>query len=195
MIWFSSDWHFSHKNITGPTVSKWKSGYRDFKSIPEMNDTIFNTINKYVKWDDTLYFLGDFAFSDPKKIPEYRNRINCQNIHFIYGNHDEYIRENEKLQELFTSVKDVDFFSVNHQNFFISHYAHRVWPGSHRGTIHLYAHSHDSIPDFGKSMDIGIDVAYRMLGEYRPFSITEIIDIMNKKDISELDHHVVKNPQ
>lgn len=195
MIWFSSDWHFGHKNIAGPKVSKWKSGYRDFESVPEMNDTIINTINKYVKEDDTIYFLGDFAFADPKKIKQFRERINCKTIHFLYGNHDEDIIADENLQLLFTTTKDVTFKNFNSQNIFMSHYAHRVWPGSHRGTIHLYAHSHDSIPDFGKSMDIGIDVAYRMYGEYRPFSITEILDIMSKKEISELDHHVAENPQ
>ena len=194
MIWFSSDWHFGHKNIAGPKISKWKSGYRDFESVPEMNDTIINTINKYVKEDDTIYFLGDFAFADPKKIKQFRERINCKTIHFLYGNHDEDIIADENLQSLFTTTKDVAFKNFNSQNFFMSHYAHRVWPGSHRGAIHLYGHSHNSIPDFGKSMDVGIDVAYSMFGEYRPFSITEIIDIMSKKDISELDHHVIKNP-
>lgn len=195
MIWFSSDWHFNHKNIAGPKISRWKSGYRDFNSIPEMNDTIINTINEYVKFDDTLNFLGDFAFGDKAKIPELRWRINCQNINFFYGNHDDEIRLNEEYQNLFSSCKDVDFFTINGQNYFISHYSHRVWPASHHGTIHLYGHSHDSIPDFGKSMDVGIDTAYRLYKKYRPFSITEIIDIMAKKEISELDHHVVKNPQ
>ena len=193
MIWFSSDWHLSHKNIAGPKISRWKSGYRDFNSIPEMNDNIINNINEYVKYDDTLNFLGDFAFGEAKKIPELRCRINCQNINFFYGNHDDEIRFNEEYQKLFTSCKDVDFFTINGQNFFLSHYSHRVWPSSHHGTIHLYGHSHDSIPDFGKSMDVGIDTAYRLLGKYRPFSITEIIDIMSKKEICELDHHLVKN--
>lgn len=198
MIYFSSDFHFSHKNIAGPKISSWKSGYRTFDSIHQMNDDIITNINKYVKWDDTIYFLGDFAFGDYKKIPEYRNRIACQNIHLCRGNHDEEYhggRDISIFSDLFLSINDTMRFRIDNQEFFLSHYAHRVWPASHRGTIHLYGHSHDSIPDFGKSMDVGIDVAYRMFGEYRPFSITEIIDIMAKKDISELDHHVVKNPQ
>lgn len=194
MIWFSSDWHMAHRNITGKAVSKWKSGYRDFNSVPEMNDTIITTINKYVKYDDTIYFLGDFAFADSKKIHDFRYRINCKTIHFLYGNHDEEIRKDTNLQTIFTTVKDVDFITINGKHFFLSHYSHRVWPGSHRGNIHLYGHSHGSIPDYGKSMDVGIDVAYRMYGEYRPFSITEIINLMDKKDIAEIDHHVLKNP-
>lgn len=200
MIWFSSDWHFSHKNIAGPKISNWKSGYRTFDSIHQMNDEIITNINKYVKWDDTIYFLGDFAFGDHRKIPEYRNRISCQNIHLCVGNHDEdYDRDPNKdirmYSNLFSSVNDTIKVYINGTSYYLSHYSHRVWPGSHKGTVHLYGHSHDSIPNFGKSMDVGIDVAYRMFGVYRPFSITEIIDIMSKKEISELDHHVVKNPQ
>jgi hypothetical protein len=38
-------------------------------------------------------------------------------------------------------------------------------------------------------MDVGVDVAYRMFGEYRPFHLNEIIDIMSKKIISPVDHH------
>ena len=43
-------------------------------------------------------------------------------------------------------------------------------------------------------MDIGIDVAYRLYKEYRPFSLSEIIEIMDKKEIGVLDHHAIKNP-
>jgi calcineurin-like phosphoesterase family protein len=159
--------------------------------VKEMNDTIINNINKYVKYDDILYFLGDFAFGDHRRIPELRSRINCQTIHFIVGNHDEHIYE---YKDCFSSINSVLDIIVNNKKIFLSHYAHRVWNKSHHGCIHLYAHSHNSIPDFGKSMDVGIDVAYDRLKEYRPFSITEIIDIMDKKEISELDHHVIKNP-
>ena len=70
MIWFISDTHFFHTNISGKAVSKWKSGYRNFNNVKEMNDTIFDNINKYVKYDDIIYFLGDFAFGDHRKIPE-----------------------------------------------------------------------------------------------------------------------------
>jgi hypothetical protein len=198
MIWFSSDWHFSHKNIAGSKISKWKDGFRTFDSIQEMNDDIINNINSLVKWDDTLYFLGDFAFGDHKRIPEYRNRIACQNIHICIGNHDENYNDGSDISiysHLFSSVNDTMRLKINGQDYFLSHYSHRIWPSSHRGTIHLYGHSHDSIPDYGKSMDVGIDVAYRMFGKYRPFSITEIIDIMDKKEIGVLDHHVIKKPQ
>jgi calcineurin-like phosphoesterase family protein len=63
-IWISSDFHYNHKNITGPKVSNWKSGYRNFNSIQKMNDALINNINKCAKEDDILYFLGDWNFGD-----------------------------------------------------------------------------------------------------------------------------------
>lgn len=187
MIYFSSDFHFGHTNIAGPKVSNWKDGYRDFDSIHEMNKTITQTLNKYVKEDDILYFLGDFCFGGHQNTPAYRHSIICQNIHLCRGNHDKHI---DKYKNLFTSINDVMWcLDTKNKPIFMSHYSHRVWEGNHKGNIHLYGHSHDSIPDHGKSMDVGIDVAYRLFGEYKPFSLEEIIKIMDKKQIEVLDHH------
>jgi calcineurin-like phosphoesterase family protein len=187
MIWFSSDFHFGHQNITGPTVSNWKTGFRDFDSVHEMNKTLTQTINKYVKSGDTLYFLGDFAFGGHTNTPSYRHSLVCETIHLFRGNHDNHI---DKYKNLFSSIEDVGWCKDRKDRpIFLSHYSHRVWEGSHKGYIHLYGHSHDSIPDHGKSMDVGVDTAYRLFGEYRPFSIDEIVSIMDKRDIAYIDHH------
>jgi len=185
-IWFSSDFHFGHKNITGPKISTWTGGYRDFNTIHDMNKTITQTINKYVKPDDTLYFLGDFCFGGHSKTPDYRYLIECQNIHLLKGNHDTHIID---YNTCFSSINDVLTVEHGKHKFFLSHYSHRIWLGSHKGVIHLYGHSHDSIPDYGRSMDVGIDVARRITGEYRPFRIEEIIDMMDKKEIKYPDKH------
>jgi len=189
-IWFGSDFHLGHANIAGPKTSKWKEGYRNFDSVAEMNDEIINTINKYVKHDDVLYFLGDFCFGGHRYTPDYRNRLACRTIHVCRGNHDGHIKD---YATSFTSIQDVLTIDLDRGDpkdmIFMSHYAHRIWLGSHKGVIHLYGHSHDSIPDFGKSMDVGIDVAYRMFGEYRPFELSEIRKIMDSRSVTLVDHH------
>ena len=97
-------------------------------------------------------------------------------------------------QDCFTSVQDVLTVKHGQQTFFMSHYAHRVWNRSHMGVIHCYGHSHSSLEDkpWGKSMDVGIDNSYKLLGEYRPFSIEEIISLMDKREVKLVDNH---NPQ
>lgn len=187
MVLFRLALNFGHSNIAGPKVSNWDKGYRDFDNVHEMNKCLTQTINKYVKREDTLYFGGDFCFGGHKNTPSYRHSLICQTIHVCRGNHDGHI---DDYKDCFTSIQDVLWCKDRKDRpIFMSHYAHRVWEGSHKGTIHLYGHSHGTIPDHGKSMDVGVDVAYRMFGEYRPFSIDEIIQIMDKKQIAFVDHH------
>lgn len=196
-IWFTSDTHFGHTNIAGPKISNWSSGYRDFNSVHEMNMALVNGINKYVKEDDILYHLGDWSFGGVHNILQFRNLIICKNVHLILGNHDQHIVDKEIKYhetsfnpiEIFSSVQDVLTLDIGKTKLFLSHYSHRVWLGSHKGVIHLYGHSHGSIPDYGKSMDVGVDVAFKKFGEYRPFNIGDITNIMSKRTIEKIDHH------
>ena len=219
-IFFTSDTHAYHRNIAGPKVSQWKSGYRDFNDEYEMTAEIIKQINNTVDKDDTLYHLGDWSFGGIDKIWEFRKQINCKNIHLILGNHDHHIENNKELPNLiynswskyvrhvddkklglpddkicfpihlFSSIQHVKSVTIGKHKFFLSHFAHRVWDKSHHGIIHLYGHSHNSIDNnWGKSMDCGVDAAREILGAYRPFSLQEIIDIMDKREIKVLDHH------
>jgi len=192
-IWITSDTHFNHKNIAGPKISSWKSGYRNFNSIQEMNTALIKNINDCVKEDDILYHLGDWSFGGAQNILYFRRALICKNIHLILGNHDQHIVDEEIESNgesfnpfnLFSSVQNTFTGYIGKTYFHLSHYSHRVWPSSHKGSIHLYGHSHGSIPDYGKSMDVGVD-AHK---EFRPYHINEILQIMSKRDISKIDHH------
>lgn len=98
-------------------------------------------------------------------------------------------------QNLFKSCDHYKEISINGQGFCLSHYKHFIWQGQAKGWIHLYGHSHASAEKhiIGKSMDVGIDNAKLLLGEYRPFSITEVINLMNKRDVYSNDHHTEKS--
>jgi calcineurin-like phosphoesterase family protein len=197
-IWFTSDTHAFHRNIAGKAVSAWTGGYRSFNNEFEMTEYLILQINKYVKHDDILYHMGDWSFAGADKAIKFRHQLNVREIHLCYGNHDEHIRKNKiidgiELQSLFTTVQDVKLVQHGHNNFFLSHYGHRIWIGSHKGYIHLYGHSHASLPMYGKSMDVGMDSAKRILGEYRPFHINEVIDLMKKREIEFPDKHDINS--
>ena len=206
-IYFTSDTHYGHSNIVRGTTN-WKeelneigshrmSSLRNFDTLEEHNQAIVDGINKTVGEDDILYHLGDWSFGGFINIWNFREQINCKNIHLILGNHDEHIVKNKSVdgkpnaQDLFSSVQSVLTVRSMGYSIFLSHYAHRVWDKSHKGYIHLYGHSHDSLEyiEYGKSMDVGVESAIRLFGEYRPFSIKEIINIMDKRDIKFPDHH------
>lgn len=155
-----------------------------------MTTHLLDQINKYVGQEDILINLGDFVFKDHKMIPEIRNQIICPQVHHIIGNHDQHI---QKYANCFTSLSDIMELNYDGNMFILCHYAMRVWHQMHKGKYHLYGHSHDSIDKhpnqpWGKSMDVGIDSAYRILGEYRPFNIKEVIGILSKRPVHFLHH-------
>ncbi len=194
-IYFTSDTHWGHKNIV-KSISKWadKSGCRNFDSIEEHDSTIIENINLLVKKDDILYHLGDWSFGETENIKKYRNQIKCKNIHLVLGNHDKYIRPiDSPFRGCFSSVNDImnittrmekDFLKTK---FFLSHYGHRVWPNSHHNSIHLYGHSHGTLPRWGRSMDVGIDC-----NNFYPFHLDEILFEMKNVEPLIIDHHTTE---
>ena len=211
-IYFTSDTHYAHKNICR-SVSNWRDANgdvpihntRDFKSLDHMNDCIVNSINSMVGEDDILFHLGDWSFGGFENIEEFRNRIYCKNIHLILGNHDHHIERNrEDIQRLFSSVNEYLRLSVSinsgtpmyrgDYDFVLMHYPIASWHNMNDGVIHLHGHVHlppDKKLSQGKAMDVGMD-GNRM----QPYSINEIINIMNKQPIAKLtlpeDHHEEK---
>jgi calcineurin-like phosphoesterase family protein len=221
-IYFTSDTHYGHTNIASKNSSKWKEGFRHYKSLEEMNYDLVKGINKTVLPGDTLYHLGDWSFGGIENIWKLRKQIACKDIHLILGNHDHHIEENKVLpnvfqnqgqiaegspsnpfefvtaKNLFSSIQYYKEIKINGKMFVLSHYAHRVWYGSHKGYYHLYGHSHDSLDiqkgtnkliEYGKSMDCGVDSAIRILKEARPFSLEEITRILDKRSVEFPDHH------
>ena len=181
MIFFTSDVHDFHKNIC-KGVSTWsdKSGCRDFSSLDKMNEALVTSINSNVSSSDTLYHLGDWSFGSKHNVAKFRHQINCEDIRLIRGNHDKYIDE---YASLFTWIKSYHEFSYNKIMFCLFHYSMRVWNNSHHGSIHLYGHSHGTLPGIGRSLDVGWDVFKR------PISIDEVISLMSGIEPHSVDHH------
>lgn len=213
-VWFTSDLHLDHSNIIKYSNrlflseedrkefealnQNWnRSKYRiSKKSTDMMNDHIIDNINKVVDKNDILFHLGDFAFAPKHSYYDtalyFRNKINCKTIYNIWGNHD-----HKEIRRLFDDCFDLTEIYIENQSYVLCHYCMLQWNKSHHGAIHLYGHSHSALEEFAekvmpgrKSIDVGIDNAYKVLGEYRPFSHIEIKEIMDKKNgHSTGDHH------
>ena len=190
MIWITSDTHYWHTNMClGSSVWQDKSGCRDFNSPKEMSDALVNSINKYVMQEDTLIHLGDWSFGGQENILNFFNRLNCKNIQLVPGNHDQHLKKPRQLSngqmtnELFTVLPELCNITFNKQKFILCHYPIDEWEDMDRGSIMLHGHCHGKINDcetntIYKRMDIGIDWK-----EFRPYSIDEIVRIMNKRKI------------
>lgn len=168
-------------------------------AIERMDRYLIDRINEVVQPEDVLWHLGDFCFgpSGPAMLAcaqAYRDRIRCRTVHFTWGNHDD-----RRIAPLFNSHHERYELLWNGQLIVLSHYAHAVWNKSHRGAWMLYGHSHASAESWldahmpgRRSIDVGVDNAYRVLGESRPFSFDELHDLLNARPGYSIDHHVEK---
>lgn len=189
-------WHDG--NWKGPKSSQHRISD---EGIEIMDNTLIDTINKTVPADATLIHVGDFMLGPRREAAyeryatrcrAYRDRINCRNMRILWGNHDiPWLLPDLFQWDGFVGKIELTKWKKGrkHGNFLVlSHYAHMVWDGSHRGTLHAYGHSHAGIEDGAertmpgrRCMDVGVDNAAKLLGDYRPFRLQEIIDHLQDK--------------
>ncbi len=194
-IFFTSDTHYNHANICRGTT-RWIDANditRDFKSLGEMNDRIVSGINNLVGENDYLFHLGDWSFGGFESIYEFRDRINCNNIHLILGNHDHHIeRDKDGIRLAFESVNQYLELEVNREHkFVLMHYPIMSWNRMNEGVIHLHGHVH--LPPHtrigkGKMMDVGVDG-----NGLDPISLTKVLTLLNPRPIKsgfDFDHHI-----
>ena len=160
MIWFISDTHYSHANIVRG-VSKWtdKSGCRDFDTLEQHNDWLVLTINEQVRKDDILYHLGDWSFGGRSKIKEFRQRLICNSIHVLPGNHDHHLTASfAAAVEFGLNVEDKYLeIAPNGIPLVLCHYPIESWNNMERGVRHLHGHTHGQLPVKSGRIDVGVD--------------------------------------
>lgn len=149
-----------------------------------MDEALIRNWNSVVNPEDTVYHLGDFAVGGGPAL-DYLRRLNG-NIKFIWGNHDNrmaYVKEYTLYPMDIEHIREVKVYG---QRIIMCHYAMKVWHKSHKGSWHLYGHSHGTLPDDPNSLslDIGVDC-----WNYAPVSMQQIRDKMKKKTFKPVDHH------
>jgi calcineurin-like phosphoesterase family protein len=205
-LWFTSDTHYNHGNICSATT-QWTNPVtlREFKSLEHMNSTLVGNINEVVDENDILFHLGDWSFGGFESIEQFRNQINCKNVHIITGNHDHHIEnDREGCQKLFSSVNkylnlnvkwSVGTHFAGEQRFALMHFPIASWDNMARGAIHLHGHVHFE-PNVrigkGKMMDVGCEG-----NNLYPIEMKEVLRLMKNQPIKsmfEFDHHeIVEN--
>ena len=173
MIYFTADTHFWHTNILRYCPRRKEV----FGDIETMNDAFIDTINASVKPNDTLYHLGDFCWS-AAKTGSIRQRIKCRKIHVVRGNHD-----SSSLRSHVSSMDHMVF--LKNPKMHLCHYPLASWGGQFYGGYHLHGHCHGRLKlqelenhSVARSMDVGVDAIFNRIGEWRPISIDEVIEIL-----------------
>lgn len=163
---FTSDDHFNHE----ATLDGRLGLNRPFATIGEHDEALIARWNDAVGADDVVWHLGDFCYRCPeRRAREIFSRLNGRQRFLIRGNHD---RIGARLP--WDGIFDVARVLVPlpdglGQGVWCSHYAHRVWPRMHRGDIHLFGHSHGTLPGTAMSTDVGVDCF-----DFRPVTLDEI---------------------
>lgn len=193
-VFLTSDSHFQHKNICAGTTS-WTneqgeistSGCRDFETIEDMNQAIIEGLS-CVGENDVLLHCGDVAFGGKQNVSKYCSHVKG-GIILCYGNHDHNIIKNESLQDEFVSTAHRQFVQFKGQKIVLDHFASLVWHQSHKLARLAFGHVHGSNPGVGKSQDVGVDVAFKLFGEYRPFTFKEFVKLTDEKQVYLESHH------
>ena len=171
MIWFTSDWHLGHKGIFIHQPNRNEA----FFHIEDMNDHFIDTCNRVVKPKDTLYFLGDFCWRASKAV-HYRCRLKVKIMNVCRGNHDK-----ASLGKQVTTFEHMIFakFKIDDEikKFHLCHYPLLSWDSKDHGGYHLHGHCHGNLDFYSSNriMDVGIDNVHRLLGEWRPIGLHEIL--------------------
>ncbi len=159
-VWFTADTHFGHANII-------RHCSRPFGSVDEMDAALVANWNAIVRPDDEVWHLGDFCFRSAKPAGRYLSLLNGRK-HLVWGNHDS---GEARADAGWASSQAVAEISVGGRRLVLCHYAMRVWPKCHHGSVHLYGHSHGSLPGDSQSCDVGVDIPE---WGYRPVSLAQI---------------------
>lgn len=196
-IYVSSDFHLGHQRDF-----VWKA--RGFNSVHEHDDGVINSVNETVRPNDILLFLGDFCLNTTMdQFDAYIDRIKCQNILSLWGNHNNP-HEKGVYRKIVgdsgdaypTKYKNIVYYGhyleviLGGQYVVLFHYPISIWNEMKHGSWMLCGHSHYGFPQtqaanlYGKTLDVGWD------GHQKPWSLSEIASVMDGKRFQAMgDHH------
>lgn len=154
---YVADTHFRHSKILDMCA-------RPHRDIAAHDDDLIRRWNAVVREDDIVFHLGDFSLGlgDVDAVRSIFYHLNGKKI-LIIGNHD--LRKDGTIHPTLAGLgwhqPPTPLLETSDcgQRVVLCHYALRTWPGQHRGAWHFYGHSHAALPDFGRSRDVGVDVA------------------------------------
>lgn len=181
---FTSDLHFGHKNIL-------KFSGRPYSSVEEMDYSLVDNWNSVVGKLDFVYLLGDVSFHNNARTVELLRQLNGRVV-LVKGNHDSL---NAAIKDQYIEIHNYlerTLFSTSGTRYSVTmcHFPMRIWNKAQHGAWNLHGHSHNTMVPVGKQLDVGVDSAAVLLGEYRPFSIDEVAAIMNERKFVQVDGHV-----
>lgn len=177
--WITGDTHFGHEQAI--TLFS-----RPFDSVDAMDAAMIDRINERVGRRDRLIHIGDFCGpsewqrrSVRRRAEEIRAAIRCRSITLIRGNHDP--RDRKAFDRLFDEVHDLVDFRLRggeRERVTLTHYPLRIWRGHLSGAMHGYGHAHGTLPELGRSVDVGVDC-----WDFRPIEVEWLGSLLRQRPV------------
>lgn len=179
-MWFIGDCHIKHNNILHLGKG------RPFKTIEEMEEALVTNINKLVREQDTLIFLGDTCFGSDKDTRDFLNKINCKTKIEVIGNHSKNGLKHFTLATYALRLK------IAGQKVNLSHYPYRykwlrrLFNKPLRQEINrleddgrwlIHGHTHSSIKTKRNMINVCVDA-----WNYKPVSKQQIEQIIQQQE-------------
>lgn len=178
--------------------------HRPFFTAADHHAYMVAGINKRARRGDTLVVVGDFCHGDPRP---WLSQIICDDIILYRGNHDDDEHNHRFLRYFDQGYEEL----ANGKKVWCNHYPALYWRGSHNNSWHVYGHEHAVREDYinalfpqRAAMEVSVDNARRILGDFVPFTEDEIIQQLEGKQGHDLllyyktldqirQHHSVDN--
>jgi calcineurin-like phosphoesterase family protein len=163
-VFWIADEHYWHKLL---------AKIRGFDDPSAMNEVLIKNSNLVVRPKDVVIHVGDFSLGNKSQTEELLRRLNGYHI-IIPGDHDKILSQiKSNLFELRPPIFKVEVEGIQIIN---CHYIMMIWPRSHFGSWHVFAHTHGRLKGVGKSHDVGVDN-----NNLFPISFGELKKIMKGK--------------
>ena len=127
--------------------------------------------------DDHLWIVGDFCWGGFPEARHYRDRIRCEKVFLVWGNHDR-----GEIAPVFADTMEQGMIRVEGQEIWLNHYPMRSWNKAFHGSWHIYGHVHGRLQREDERnastlvRDVGVDAC-----DYKPISFAELRDYMAQR--------------
>lgn len=178
-IFISGDTHFGHADALSLFA-------RPFHDVDEMDRVMLERLGERVGRRDTLIHIGDFCGpgdwkkrSTRARAAELRAAIRCRRLILVRGNHDPRgVKAFDKLFDETHDLLSLRLRSGGRERLNLCHYPLRIWRGQYRGAMLAYGHVHGTLPELGRSTDVGVDC-----WDFRPIELGELACMLRARPV------------
>jgi calcineurin-like phosphoesterase family protein len=138
---------------------------RPFASVEAADEAMIAAMNERVGARDILLHVGDlfgereWTATEKRKAARLRDRIACRKIVLVTGNTDPVGERwfDGLVHEAHDILSWRGWPGEERVRVVACHYPMRQWQGWPSGAVHLYGHVHGTLPEEGRSTDVGVD--------------------------------------